>query len=283
MKECLVCGNKRFQPIYAETLLKCAQCGFATANLDIDENTLKKIYTRDYFHGEEYLNYTKDKEIIQLNFEKRIRFIKKTIANRLPVSNCLEIGCAYGFFGEILKKHFIAGYTGIDVVPEAIQYGQQVFKLDVRLADYLALPAPEKAYSDVFMWDVIEHLQYPERFIQKIFDELAPGGRLYITTGDFSSFLSRVQGRHWRMIHPPTHLHYFSKSNLILLLGKMGFKIISATYQSIHRSLRQIFFSIFIFGKGKTAFIEQLKNKIPEHWSIRINTFDIVFIIAEKV
>jgi SAM-dependent methyltransferase len=282
MKECLVCGNKKMMPIYAETLLKCTQCKFVTANLDIDEDALKMIYNHNYFTGEEYLNYLQDKEIIQLNFEKRIQFIEKNLSDKLPLRNCLEIGCAFGFFGELLKKNRTIEYKGIDIVPEAIQYGNRVLNLDLRLGDYLEFPAPEKPYTDVFMWDVIEHLPYPEKFIQKISGELAPGGRIYITTGDFSSFFSRLQGMHWRLIHPPSHLHYFSKRNLIQLLGGNGFNIINTTYQPVYRSLRQIFFSLFILGKRKTAFPEKVINRIPEHWNIRINAFDIVFIIAEK-
>jgi 2-polyprenyl-3-methyl-5-hydroxy-6-metoxy-1,4-benzoquinol methylase len=283
MKECFVCGNKQFKPIYAETLLKCTQCGFATANLEINEEVLHTIYTNDYFFGDEYLDYVKDKEIIQLNFIKRIQFIQKIIAYKLPLSNCLEIGCAYGFFGEILKKYVATEYIGIDIVPEAIQYGNQVLKLDLRLANYLEFPAPEKPYSDVFMWDVIEHLQHPGKVIQKLSNELETGGRLYITTGDFSSVLSRLQGKNWRLIHPPSHLHYFSKKNLISLLEKNGLTILNTTYQPIYRSLRQIFYSLFILGKRNTGFLNKLINKIPEQWNIRSNTFDILFIIADKL
>jgi hypothetical protein len=93
MKECLVCGNKEIKPIYSDTLLKCTQCKFVTANLDIDEDALKMIYNRNYFNGEEYLNYLQDKEIIQLNFEKRIHFIEKNLSGKLPIRICLEIGC----------------------------------------------------------------------------------------------------------------------------------------------------------------------------------------------
>jgi len=269
-------------PIYSETLLKCPQCKFVTANLDIEEGALKMIYSHKYFNGEEYLNYLQDKEIIQLNFKKRIQFIEKNRSDKLPLRNCLEIGCAFGFFGELLTKNRSVAYKGIDIVPEAIQYGKRVLNLDLSLGDYLEFPAPETPYTDVFMWDVIEHLQFPGKFIQKISGELASGGRMYITTGDFSSILSRLQGKHWRLIHPPSHLHYFSRRNLNQLLRKNGFKIISATYQPVYRSLRQIFYSLFILGKRKGAFPERVINRLPEHWNIRMNAFDILFIVAEK-
>jgi 2-polyprenyl-3-methyl-5-hydroxy-6-metoxy-1,4-benzoquinol methylase len=281
MKECLICGNHQFTPVYSQTLLKCIQCGFVTANLEINEDILNKIYTSNYFLGEEYLNYIQDKEIIQLNFEKRIQAIKKVIKNRLPVTNCLEIGCAYGYFGELLRKHWPVPYKGIDVAVEAVQYGKESLKLDLVSGDYLSMQAQEKPYSDVFMWDVIEHLQLPHKFIRKISNEVLPGGRIYVTTGDFSSLLSHLQGKRWRLIHPPSHLHYFSKSNLTELLQANGFRIIKTEYLPVYRSIRQIFYSLFMLNKSKNI-EDRLIRLIPEKWNIPVNTFDIVFIMAEK-
>jgi SAM-dependent methyltransferase len=281
MANCIVCGNSKFIPIYSDTLKRCTQCGFATANRAISVEKLKAIYSVKYFLGEEYLNYLQDKEILQLNFEKRIRDIKKAVAGKLAVTNCLEIGCAYGFFGEILTKHWKSAYAGIDVVPEAVEYGKTNLKLDLMTGNYLETPAPEKPYSDIFMWDVIEHLQFPEKFLRKAFQEMAVGGRIYITTGDFSAWLSKLQGRRWRMIHPPSHIHYFSKVNLTRLLTACGFTPVTTKYNPVYRSIRQVFYSIFLLNK-KGGMLEKLLKSIPSRWSFALNTFDIVFVIAEK-
>jgi 2-polyprenyl-3-methyl-5-hydroxy-6-metoxy-1,4-benzoquinol methylase len=281
MNQCIICGNQEFIPIYSNTLKKCTRCGFTTANMKINHEALEETYSINYFFGEEYLDYLQDKEILQLNFKKRIHYIKKIIANKLPVTNCLEIGCAYGFFGEMLKKHWNTVYTGIDVVPEVIHYGKDYLKLDLMTGDYLELPAPEKLYSDVFMWDVIEHLQFPDKFLQKLYQELAPEGRIYITTGDFSAFLPRIQGKKWRMIHPPSHIHYFTKENLYRLLEAYGFSIVRSKYLPVYRSIRQMFYSLFLLNK-KGSFMENLLNRIPARWNLALNTYDIVFIIAEK-
>jgi SAM-dependent methyltransferase len=90
-----------------------------------------------------------DKDILQLNFEKRMDFMEKAIVGKLPLSNCLEIGCAYGFFGEVLKRHRDTKYTGIDVVPEAVAYGRDILKLDLAKGDYLENPA--EIHIPVFM------------------------------------------------------------------------------------------------------------------------------------
>jgi ubiquinone/menaquinone biosynthesis C-methylase UbiE len=282
MEKCIICGNDDFKLIFNGTLKKCTRCGFATANLAISRELLEKIYSVNYFMGEEYLDYLKDKEILQLNFEKRIRHILSLIPENVPVKNCLEIGSAYGFFGETLLKHVDAPYRGIDVVPEAVTYGREVLGLDLVQGDYLEMPAPERPYTDIFMWDVIEHLQYPAEFLQKAYRELVPGGRIYITTGDFGALLPRIQGSKWRMIHPPSHLHYFTRNNLHRLLEAQGFSIVSSTYLPVYRSIRQVYYSLFLLNKSRKT-MEKWMGKIPGRWNISMNTRDIVFVIGQKI
>lgn len=281
MNSCILCGNTDFLQLYDGTLKKCSKCGFVTANIEISSEILKETYSINYFKGEEYLDYLKDKEIIQHNFEKRIQIIKKISDKGIPVTRCLEIGCAYGFFGEVLLRNFNTSYSGIDVVPEAIDYASNQLNLDVVAGDYLQQPEPAESYSDVFMWDVIEHLENPDLFLKKANSGLIKGGRIYITTGDISSLLARMQGRKWRMIHPPSHIHYFSKKHLVELLKKCGFSTVHVSYPPVYRSVRQIYYSLFLLNKSPEM-SGKLFNLIPSHWNIPFNTFDIVLIAAVK-
>ncbi len=228
-KTCLVCKANKFKLIYNETLLKCDSCDFVTANMEVDTNLLKQIYTENYFKGEEYIDYLRDKEILQTNFKKRLRKIYKHV-DKVNITTTLEIGCAYGFFAEIINKDLPnINYIGYDVVLEAIEYGKKELKQMLVCGDYLEANV-EKKLSDIFMWDVIEHLSNPEKFIEKAAKELQTGGRIYITTGDIECFVPRMQKEKWRMIHPPSHLQYFSKRTLSKLLENYGFKIIDVSY-----------------------------------------------------
>lgn len=280
-KTCLVCNKNTFEKIYSNTLLKCNNCGFITANMTISSEELKKTYTENYFKGEEYVDYIRDKEILQSNFQIRLKNILKRKEVK-EISNALEIGCAYGFFAEVLHKNFSnIKYVGYDVVPEAIDYGKNILHQNVVCENYLNSKTEEK-YSDVFMWDVIEHLTTPDIFIEKISKETKSGSRLYITTGDIDRIVPKFQKARWRMIHPPSHLHYFSRKTLGLLLEKNGFKIVTVSYPSISRSIHLIFFSLFMLRKKPSTLTKKIYNTIPKSWSIPINTFDIMFVTAEK-
>ncbi len=280
-KNCLVCNAKGLEPIYKGTLLKCSSCGFVTANMEIDLELLKRIYNENYFKGEEYVDYLRDKDILQTNFKKRLNAIYKRI-EKSTITNVLEIGCAYGFFAEVITNNFKnINYVGYDVASEAIEYGSKILKQNIICGDYLEAKSETKV-TDVFMWDVIEHLPNPEKFIEKAANELQKGGRIYITTGDIGRFVPRIQKEKWRMIHPPSHLHYFSKKTLSILLENKGFKVIEVSYPPVYRSVRLIYYSLFMLRKKYPKFVEKIYNLIPAKMNIGINTYDIMFLVAEK-
>ena len=109
---------------------------------------------------------------------------------------------------------------------------------------------------------------------------MSVGARIHITTGDIGCLLPKLQGRRWRMIHPPTHLHYFTQKSLTKLLETQGLRVIQATYPAVYRSLRQIWYSLFSLNKKNKATFTESKKKNGRF--IGLNTFDILFIVAEK-
>lgn len=279
--QCNVCGSDRFKLIYGGILKRCSECSFTTINMEFDTSVIKKIYSEKYFKGEEFFDYLQDKDVMQHNFRRRIEAICK-ITDKKNIRNCLEIGCAYGFFGEMLTDTILTNYLGIDIVDEAIDYGRNELKLNVLRADYLSLSEPENKYTDVFMWDVIEHLMNPEKFIEKISHEISKNGRLYITTGDIGSILAKIRRCRWRMIHVPSHVHFFSKNTLSLLVQNYGFKVKEILYLPVSRSLRQMFYFIFILNKRKSKILNSLHDHIPINLYITMNTYDIMMLIAVK-
>ena len=281
MNSCIVCGHDKFSGLYDNTLLKCTQCGFVTANIEISDEILRKTYSENYFKGEEYLDYIKDKRTLQYNFRKRIGFILKKLRAE-EIGSVLEIGCAYGFFAEAFCQAFPGkNYTGIDIVEPAVAYGRDVLHQNLFCTDYFSFSPAEK-YSDVFMWDVIEHLPRPDLFLQKAYNELADNGRIFITTGDISARVPRMQKNKWRMIHPPSHLHYFSLATLTKILENNGFEVTFVSYPPVYRSIKQMFFSLFLLNKKPNFVTGGIFKSIKESWQLPLNTYDIMFLGARK-
>jgi SAM-dependent methyltransferase len=280
-KRCLVCETVFTDYLYNKTLARCSSCGFITANMEVDQETLRKIYSVNYFNGEEYSDYKLDKQVLVENFRRRIRSIVKLV-DPSGIKNMIEIGCAYGFFGEEMVRRFPgATYTGFDIAEDACMYAREELHLDARCEDFLDTE-PGKTFTDAFMWDSIEHLSRPDLYIEKIGSLLEENGRIYITTGDIGALVPRVMKANWRLIHPPSHLHYFSKASLSQLLNKNGFSVQTISYPGNSRSMKQIFYSLFLLQKKGNSLSRLLYSLIPERWQITINTRDIMFVIAVK-
>ena len=109
-----------------------------------------------------------------------------------------------------------------------------------------------------------------------------PGAWLYLTTGDIGSAVARVRGRRWRLIHPPSHLHYFDRRTLARLLGRLGFDVIETRPVGVARSLRQILYSVLVLKLEMPRVYAATKRLIPAGWGFTLNTFDIMQVVARK-
>ena len=210
-----------------------------------------------------------------------------TLASYLPnrqTQSLFEIGCAYGFFLELARKEF-AQVRGVDISEDAVRHARETLGVDAVKADFLD-DAAGNGFDVYCLWDTIEHLMEPDRVIAKIARVIRPRGLVAITTGDIGSALARIQGRRWRMIHPPTHLHYFSRATLERLLLRYGFEILTVDYPRTTRSLRMILSGLLVLGRPPSSWTIALYRKLERlpflDSSIPLNTFDIMYVIARR-
>lgn len=279
-EECIACGHNRFSPLYEDTLRQCGRCGFVTANADADDATLKRLYQSAYFDGEEVFDYLGTKHSRQRNFTKRLRRVLDIIGPE-TIGNVLEIGAAYGFFGEVLLREAPdARYRGIDVAREPARHARETLGLDVRYGDYL-VEQWDAPFDTVFLWDVIEHLPRPQEFMHKIAREMVPGGHLVVGTPDIDTPLPRLRGRRWRNIHPPTHQQYFSAATLSRFLDRHGFDTVASLHPPVWRSARLIY-HFTVLKRMDNALTRALFNRIPHGLTIPVNTLDNLVLIARR-
>lgn len=276
---CIIC-NSILKPSNISGLLKCMDCGFVTANNDLSNDELYNIYGPDYFHGQEYRNYTDEAESLKLNFRHRIKTLKDIHVD-LSSFDIFEIGCAYGFFLQEIEKEVFSA-CGIDVCDNVISVAVNDNKVNAICGDYLTYDIEYKK-DLICMWDVIEHLRDPHLFVAKARLDLKPGGLLAITTGDIGSLNAKLRGKNWRMIHPPSHLHYFNQKTIIKLLRDNGFEILHLSHPGNSRKIGSIFYALTMLYANQPKIYNFIKNFWILQKSISINLFDIMYIIARKV
>lgn len=275
---CVCCRSREHVP-HLKGLRRCLQCAHVWADMEVSDEEFRELYSEKYFHGAEYMDYEKERSALCWNFKSRIRELRKCHPDG---GKLFEIGSAYGFFLEVAKEFFQV--TGCDISGHAARYAREKFGLDVQEAEYLSIPARENEYDIICMWDTIEHLGAPDLYIEKAAIEIKKGGTLAISTGDISSLYARIWGRKWRLIHPPTHLHYFTPKSLGTLFKRMGFVEIKISHPPFWRSLDATVRYLFSYPSGKWTdkIYATLKSAHLLNFNFPMNAWDIMTVYAKR-
>lgn len=266
MNKCDICSESKFEILWhinGYDIIRCPNCNLIYAN--VSESDIVHIYEMDYYKSV-YPDYESDRNIHEIN---NVKLLQKIEQYFLP-GTLIEIGSAFGFFlGVAGKRKWKA--SGYEMSEYASRIARSEYHQDVKNTDFLAYDSRYKV-DVVCMFDTIEHLLRPSRYIEKISHTLKNGGGLIVTTGDISSWFAQVCGKKWRMVAPPLHVYYYSRKTITRLLEQYGFEVLSISNESKYQNLNSIL--KYQFGINKKAI-----PKIP----IKVNIGDIMQIIAKKI
>jgi len=243
---CIICENNNTKKLFEKAsrdgerfqLVQCRSCGLQYINPRPGENDIGKYYGAEYFTRRTergYNNYFSPElkreieRVFTLNLEDLgfFEFEQELDGEK----RSLDIGCAAGYFVGFMKDR---GWDarGIDISRECVEFARGG-GLNVTRGDYLDT-AFDGPFDVITLWASIEHLHHPHLFLEKISRELAPDGRLYISTCRAGGLnFMKFFGSAWRFYNFPEHLYYFSRSSMKRILDKNGFSILTGeTYGS---------------------------------------------------
>ncbi|QDT36597.1 class I SAM-dependent methyltransferase [Stratiformator vulcanicus] len=278
---CVCCGQIDWRKRWEEFIV-CQHCGVMTVQKCYSPEELTAFYQEEYFNGEEYIDYVADKPAQLKTLRDHLSVIQKYVP---PGRSVLEVGCAYRFFLELLAADYPQS-TGIDVSAPGIEHAARQ-GLDARLGDLLTMSF-DKEFDAVCMWDTIEHLPNPGEYVSACAQALAPGGHLFLSTGDFNALLPRLQGRKWRQIHPLTHLYYFTRKSLSEICRRNGLDVISFGTVRVHRKLGSSLEALHRFhGQSLSGRAASLcRSVIPnfvQNFSFPLDLRDTLWLAARKL
>ncbi|MBV9295490.1 MAG: glycosyltransferase [Acidobacteriaceae bacterium] len=143
----------------------------------------------------------------------------------------LDLGCAGGYMGSVLRETKHCSVTGVDVTPPQRGTVDEFWIHDLNLG----VPRIRaQDYDVVLMLDVIEHLNKPEAFLEELRQALALNTsiEMIISTGNVGCFITRIMllagqfnyGK--RGILDATHTRLFTFGSLRRALRQAGFDIL---------------------------------------------------------
>jgi SAM-dependent methyltransferase len=275
---CNVCLAQAPAALYPG-IMRCGSCGHVYADLQLTDDELAKIYDRPYFFGEEYSDYLADRPVLQRNFRLRLRVLDRLL-DPARHRSLLEVGSAYGFFLELVRDRF-ASVSGIDIAADGVRHARSR-GLDVAEGDLPQHDFGGRTFDVVCLWDTIEHLRDPARTLEKISQITGTGALIALTTGDIASWNARLAGRSWRLIHPPTHLHYFTGESLRRLLDRLGFDVVYQRYAGFYRSVDLVAYNLFVLRYRMPWLYRALKALRVTKLNFHLNMYDILYVVARR-
>jgi len=276
-RPCACCQSGDPQP-HLDGLLRCTKCGHVWVGEGLTDDEVRALYSEQYFSGAEYYDYEKQERALVLNFRRRIAELVK----RRPGGGRLwEIGAAYGFFLREASEHFQV--AGCDISDSAARYARERLGLEVSAIDYLDWECPEP-FDVICMWDTIEHLRDPRAYVAKAAADMRSGGLIGLSTGDIGSLAARLRGKNWRLLHFPTHLHYFTGRSMTALLTALGFGDVEIGYPAFWRDASAVGYELF--GRSRhsmaRAAYKALQSKGLLDFCFPFNLFDTMTVYARK-
>ena len=153
----------------------------------------------------------------------------------------LDLGCRSGHLCQEAIRLGARSATGIDMENEeqltakAEKEGWQFLRIDLDHLQWDKQIAGTKAFTLIFAFDIIEHLQAPYAFLTACHRLLTKGGKLALTTPNVSSWERYLKPKKWSGVRDSQHKTLFCRYSFSFLLKQAGFVIeeISAPLRSL--------------------------------------------------
>ena len=285
--ECVVCGETARRFLFernSHPIVECEGCGLKLVGRRPDKASLENLYSRNYFTGMAgkdgygYADYEREREQLQINFRERIHFI----TDRVNGGRLLDVGCAMGFFLEMLGPEWEK--EGVDISDYAARYAREKLNLNVRTGSFLDLDFPENSYDAITMWDAIEHFENPAAALLKARQLLKAGGIILIVTGDAGSLFARFCGPRWRLYNPPQHLWFFTRETIHKLLRRHGLEPLATTTtgRTVSRDYLLFVLSTLLKNSPLRRLAPLLRPALAWKKSFHFNLCDLMLVVGVK-
>ena len=161
-------------------------------------------------------------------------WILKKLEREAQPLRILDVGCASGYLGKILRKqgHYV---IGIESDPAAAKNARAYYDV-FHLADLETFAFPYNREFDYLLFaDVLEHLRDPAAVLRRSIPALMDSGKIIISVPNIANWIIRLQllsgnfDAADRGILDKTHLHFFTLRTLTKMMSDVSCRILDVT------------------------------------------------------
>lgn len=221
----------KFNNIY---LFKCNQCKL------IYKKTKKNRISPHKLYNEYYVNEISSR--FHFGIEYVIRLLRlfrsfKIYTIHPQARNILDIGSGRGFMLYYLKNFFKYKRTvGTQICKNAVDFSRKKLGLEIYDKDFLKINFRKVKFDIITIWHVLEHVDEPEKYIQKMRKLLNKQSFIIIEVPNFNSWTRKYTGKYWLGLDLKYHNTFFTPESLSLLVKKYKFKIVNVHTFSLEYS-----------------------------------------------
>ncbi|MCX2585038.1 class I SAM-dependent methyltransferase [Pedobacter sp. MR22-3] len=145
----------------------------------------------------------------------------------------LDVGCATGNFGQILKQHYSCEVWGVEPDENsAVIARKNLDKVYCGVFDETIEMLATKQFDCIFFNDVLEHLSQPDEALRIAKKYLLPDGCVIASIPNIRYYpviLSLLRYKDFEYVDAgvmdKTHLRFFTKKSMVRLFEEQGYEI----------------------------------------------------------
>ena len=224
---------------------RCDGCGMRQVRPRLGAAALDALYGADYFdsqsaHG--FAGYARQRQ----RYDRDAFFLARELRRLASTGRFLEVGSALGFLLASLEPQTGWEVEGVELSAFGAWYARNRFGVRVHRGTLEDAGLPAATFDYVLQKDLLEHVPHPRRHLEETRRIMRPGAHLRVITPNGEADV-RPMRRAAAELGPDAlpslwqgHLSFFSREQLLRLLGDVGFRVLRVRSIGIRRGLRAL-------------------------------------------
>jgi len=269
-RNCLLCSSS-LQDLYLEkegfSFVKCRDCNLVFVNPILNEEDTISLY-------EDGKTINNEIDVLFKEMNERVKSFDiafKEIEKYINIGRMCDIGCGAGAALQAAKKR---GWIveGVEPCKKARKLISENFGITVKNELLHEDTFADGELDLVTVFQVIEHLVNPTKFLSRVYKILKPGGVLYLDCPNIDSLSCKLFRKNHVHFSGRVHLNYFTPQTITKMLESTGYKIIYSKTRVLDITISDLFRAILnlhpVHREGS--------NKVPRVFHKAFNMFDYI-------